>query len=250
MMKRTVIITGATKGIGEAIAKKFHDEGWYVIVGARNESGIVDKLKERIIFQKIDVSHRDEHFALIKKAQEWTGRLDAYINCAGFSKWSAIGDIDESFVDEMLDINLKGTIWGCQAAAASLTNGGAIVNISSLAGKRGSANNSIYCASKFGVNGVTQSLAKELGPIGVRVNAVCPVYVKTEGVLQALDDNSAPAQGDNVDKYLDQFEQSSTALHRLPTALEVANVCYFLASEEASAITGQCVNVDCGVLPQ
>jgi 3-oxoacyl-[acyl-carrier protein] reductase/meso-butanediol dehydrogenase/(S,S)-butanediol dehydrogenase/diacetyl reductase len=131
-----------------------------------------------------------------------------------------------------------------------LRPGGCIVNVSSLAGKRGSANNSAYCAAKFAVNGITQALAKELGPRGIRVNAVCPVYVETEQLIQALAEPDSPAQGRSVAAYLSGFAASQTALGRLPLAEEIARVVCFLASEEASAMTGQCVNVDCGALPQ
>jgi NAD(P)-dependent dehydrogenase (short-subunit alcohol dehydrogenase family) len=124
------------------------------------------------------------------------------------------------------------------------------VNVSSLAGKRGSANNSAYCAAKFAVNGMTQSLAKELGPRGIRVNAVCPVYVETEQLRVALSEPASPANGQDVEGYLAAFASTQTALGRLPTAQEVAETVWFLASDAASAITGQCLNVDCGTLPQ
>jgi NAD(P)-dependent dehydrogenase (short-subunit alcohol dehydrogenase family) len=123
------------------------------------------------------------------------------------------------------------------------------VNISSLAGKRGSANNSVYCASKFGVNGLTQALAKELGAKGIRVNAVCPVYIRTEGLEEALDAPQSPAAGRDVTAYLDEFAKSQAALQALPTERQVASACVFLASAAAGAITAQCINVDCGVLP-
>jgi 3-oxoacyl-[acyl-carrier protein] reductase/meso-butanediol dehydrogenase/(S,S)-butanediol dehydrogenase/diacetyl reductase len=131
-----------------------------------------------------------------------------------------------------------------------MQKGGVIINISSLAGKRGSANNSVYCATKFGVNGITQSLAKELGPMGIRVNAVCPVYLQTPGLKTALRDKYSPSKGKAIGSYLKKFADENAALHRLPEAEEVANLCLFLASASASAITGQCINVDCGVLPQ
>jgi 3-oxoacyl-[acyl-carrier protein] reductase/meso-butanediol dehydrogenase/(S,S)-butanediol dehydrogenase/diacetyl reductase len=91
-------------------------------------------------------------------------------------------------------------------------------------------------------------MAKELGPKGIRVNAVCPVLVATEGLITALEDETSPAKG-NPDKFLSEFAKTQTALGRLPTAEEVADLCLFLTSPEASAITGQSINVDCGVLP-
>ncbi len=154
------------------------------------------------------------------------------------------------FWDKMLNTNLKGTFWGCKTAAEYLSPGGSIINVSSLAGKRGSANNSVYCASKFGVNGITQALAKELGPKGIRVNAVCPVYVETSGLLEALENPDAPSRGQETDAYLQEFAKANAALQRLPHGSEVADLCLYLASPAASAITSQCINVDCGVLPQ
>jgi len=248
--KRTVIITGGTKGIGASISKYFHDMGDYVLISAREDNGLAEQLGERARYVKTDVKKLEDHYRLIKEAKAWTGGIEVYVNCAGFSGWRSVGDADEEFWDEMINTNLKGVFWGCKAAAESLRAGSSIINVSSLAGKRGSTHNSVYCASKFGVNGITQALAKELGPRNIRVNAVCPVYVKTEGLLKALADKRSPAQGRDLNSYLDRFAAEQTSLKRLPTGEEIAQVCYFLSSPEASAITGQCLNVDCGVLPQ
>jgi len=150
----------------------------------------------------------------------------------------------------MIDVNLKGVLFGCQAAAAVMGRGSSIINVSSMAAKRGTANNSVYCAAKFGVNGITQALAKELGPRGIRVNACCPVLVTTDGLLTALAEEYAPAHGRSVSGFLESFCSANSALGHLPNADEVAQYCVFLASPMASAITGQCTNVDCGVFPQ
>jgi len=249
-ISKTVIITGGNRGIGEAITRAFHAHGAHVLIGSRTDTGIAQALGTRARFQPADVRNESDHVKLVSVALNWTGRVDAYINCAGFSEWRPAADVDEEFWDRMIDTNLKGTFWGCKAAAQKLQKGGSIINISSLAGKRGSANNSVYCASKFGVNGITQALSKELGPRGIRVNAVCPVYIETAGVLDALRDPRSPAQGNDVRTYLDKFAAENSALKRLPTGNELADVCFFLVSEQASAITGQCINVDCGVLPQ
>jgi 3-oxoacyl-[acyl-carrier protein] reductase/meso-butanediol dehydrogenase/(S,S)-butanediol dehydrogenase/diacetyl reductase len=185
----------------------------------------------------------------VQRALDRTGRLDVYVNNAGFSEWRPIGEIDEKFFDEMIGTNLKGAFWGCKAAVSAMTGVGSIINISSIAGKRGSANNTLYCASKFGMNGLTQALAKEVGPRGIRVNAVCPVMIPTEGLIDALKSPYGPAKGD-PDVFISKFAVDNAALKRLPTGPEVAALCVFLASEAASAITGQCINVDCGVFPQ
>lgn len=248
--KRTVIVTGGTKGIGAAIARAFHASGAHVVIGARSDNGLAAALGARARFHAIDTRRVEDHEALALAAFEWSGRLDVYINNAGFSGWRPVEKVDEAFWDDMIDTNLKGTFFGCRAAAAHLGPRGCILNVSSLAGKRGSANNSVYCASKFGVNGITQALAKELGVRGIRVNAVCPVYVKTDGLIDALAAPEAPPAGREISAYLADFAASNSALGILPTAEEVARACVFLASAEASAITGQCLNVDCGVLPQ
>jgi 3-oxoacyl-[acyl-carrier protein] reductase/meso-butanediol dehydrogenase/(S,S)-butanediol dehydrogenase/diacetyl reductase len=249
-LDRTIIITGGGRGIGEFISRAFYDAGDFVFIGSRNDTGLAGRLGERAFFNKADVRFEKDHRSLVSKALDRTGRLDVYVNCAGFSKWSPIGEVDEKTWDSMMETNLKGTFWGCKVASEYLMSGGSIVNISSLAGKRGSANNSVYCASKFAVNGLTQALAKELGPRGIRVNALCPVYVLTSGLEEALRDEKSPAAGNDIRKYLGEFARANSALHRLPKGEEVADLCLFLASEKAAAITGQCINVDCGVLPQ
>lgn len=247
---RTVIITGGTKGIGADIATVFYKAGYAVVIAGRSDNGFARKLGDRVRFVKTDVRREGDHQKLVAFARKWTGQVDVYINCAGFSGWKPAKDVTEKFWDEMLDTNLKGAFWGCKAAAATLPSGGVIINISSLAGKRGSSNNSVYCASKFGVTGLTQALAKEFGPQGIRVVAVCPVYVETEGVIKALKDKNSPAKGKDVKAYLQQFTKEQTALGVLPTGKNIAETCLFLASPAASAITGQSLNVDCGVLPQ
>jgi 3-oxoacyl-[acyl-carrier protein] reductase/meso-butanediol dehydrogenase/(S,S)-butanediol dehydrogenase/diacetyl reductase len=127
--------------------------------------------------------------------------------------------------------------------------GGSIINISSIAGKRGSTNNSAYVATKFAVNGLTQSLAKEFGPNGIRVNGICPVLIPTSGLINALRSPYSPANGD-PEKFIAKFAEDNAALKRLPTGAEIAKTCIFLASDTSSAVTGQNINVDCGVYPQ
>ena len=216
---RTVVVTGGTKGIGRAIVSAFTREKDRVVIASRSEH--------------VDVTD-------IPRLTEWAatlGKVDVWINNAGRSDWCPVGEVTEDFWQEMIDVNLKSVLFGSQLAVKHGAKN--IINISSLAGKRGSANNSVYCAAKFGVNGITQSLAKELGPQGIRVNAVCPVFVDTPGLREALESPYAPDP-----------RKVESALGDFPSAKEVADYCVFLASDKASAITGQCINIDCGVFPQ
>ena len=244
---RTVVVTGGTQGIGAAIATRFHRAGDFLIIGARRDNGLTAKLGERAQFVAADVTQADDHKRLVDAALAATGRLDVYVNNAGRSQWMPLDKITGEFWNAMLDVNAKSVLLGAQAAASVLPSGGCILNISSLAGKRGSANNSVYCASKFAVNGITQALAKELGPRGIRVNAVCPVLVRTPGLIEALQEEPAPAGG-HPDQFLAAFTQANAALGKLPTAEQVADFCLALVATEG--VTGQCINVDCGVFPQ
>lgn len=246
--KRVVAVTGGTRGIGRAIAELFRSQDHALAVCSRSPRDV--SLPADVAHFGVDVRRREEVRQFVVAVLERFGSLDVFVNCAGISRWRVLQEIDDEFVREVIETNLLGTLWGCAAAASAMKTGGCIVNVSSLAGKRGSANNSAYCAAKFAVNGITQSLAKELGPRGIRVNAVCPVYVETDRILSVLAEPASPAQGQPVQAYLASFVAAQCALGRLPTAEEVAEVVYFLASPAASAITGQCINVDCGALPQ
>jgi NAD(P)-dependent dehydrogenase (short-subunit alcohol dehydrogenase family) len=246
-MAKTIIVTGGTQGIGAAIASRFHQDGANVIIGARRDNGFARSLGKRAHFVEADVTQSADHLHLVEVAMEATGRLDIYVNNAGRSQWMPLEKITDDFWNDLLSVNAKSVILGAQAAARVMTTGGCILNISSLAGKRGSANNAVYCASKFAVNGITQSLAKELGPRGIRVNAICPVLVETPGLLEALGETSAPSGG-NAASFLSAFTQANAALGSLPTAAQVAEFCHALAVSDG--VTGQCINVDCGVFPQ
>jgi 3-oxoacyl-[acyl-carrier protein] reductase/meso-butanediol dehydrogenase/(S,S)-butanediol dehydrogenase/diacetyl reductase len=247
---RVVVVTGGGIGIGAAISRAFHAAGDRVAIASRNDHGLAASLGDRATHVSCDVRDPVSVDAALAAATKWGGRLDVLVNNAGYSAWRALDDIDQRFWSDVIDTNLKGVLFACQSAARRMSAGASIINMSSLAGKRGSARNAAYCAAKFGVNGLTQALAKELGPRGIRVNALCPVYVQTDGLRDALADPAAPPAGSPVDAYLADFARTQAALGRLPTADEVAAVCVMLASSAASAITGQCLNVDCGVLPQ
>lgn len=248
-MNNTLVITGGSKGIGLAIAFKYLQEGWTVISGSRSvKKDVPDEFKTRFHQLEIDVKNRSSHENLAKAAIDQTGQLDCYINNAGFSEWRTLENIDEDFLNLILQTNLMSYFWGCQAASKSLAPNGSIINISSLAAKRGTPNNSAYVASKFGVAGLTQSLAKELGPRGIRVNSVCPVLVRTEGLISALSEAGSPGH-ESPEEFLKLFAKTQTALGFLPSGSQVADACFYLSGSNASAITGQSLNIDCGVLP-
>lgn len=243
---KKIVITGGNKGIGLSIALYFAERDWSVFVGSR--STFIGEHRN-ITHIPTDVRIEDDVQKLASVAAGSEKRIDVWVNNAGFSEWKSINDINDEFLSNMLDTNLKGAFWGCKSAQQYMVNGGSIINISSIAGKRGTANNSAYVASKFAMNGLTQSLSKELGPKGIRVNGLCPVLIATDGLLEALEKPGAPGYPDSK-KFLDTFTQDQTALKRLPTANEVASMCFMLSSDLTSAVTGQNINVDCGVLPQ
>jgi len=246
---RTVLITGGSKGLGKKLAESFFANGDYVAVAARNSHDLFLPA-ERFRFIKTDVRYPGELEKAVSETVAWTGQLNVMINNAGQSAWKPLAEINETFWDDMINTNMKSVMFGCKAAAHVMKTGDSIINISSLAGKRGSANNAVYCASKFGVNGITQSLAKELGTRGIRVNAVCPVYLRTDGLEEALNTADSPSKGMDITFFLKEFARTQTALGVLPTEEQVADTCLFLSSKAAGAITGQCINIDCGVLPQ
>jgi 3-oxoacyl-[acyl-carrier protein] reductase/meso-butanediol dehydrogenase/(S,S)-butanediol dehydrogenase/diacetyl reductase len=248
-MNESVVVTGGSKGIGRAIVLKLASQGFRVISGSRTHiANVPAELQDFISHFEMDVKNPSDHQKLVTLANSNNNQLRAFINNAGFSEWQPIENITPPFLQEILETNLMGYFWGSKAAAEGLKPGGSIVNISSLAARRGTPNNSAYVASKFGVAGLTQSMAKELGPRGIRVNAVCPVLIETPGLLEALKEANSPGKGRPED-FLSTFALQQTALGRLPTAEEVANLVYFLLSDDASGITGQSINVDCGVLP-
>lgn len=248
-LHKTVVITGGTRGIGLEITRAFLSAGYEVFVGARSLPSHND-FPSSVKFVQTDVRYEAELTNLVNTAVSESGSIDVLVNNAGYSEWMSIENITEPFLLDMMKTNLFSAFWGCKAAVSLMRPGSSIINISSMAGKRGSSNNSAYVATKFAMNGLTQSLCKELGPKGIRVNGVCPVLISSPGLIQALHGPDSPSLGHDIETFISNFSQSNSALGRMPTATEVASACVYLASDAASGITGQNINVDCGVFPQ
>lgn len=242
---KVCVITGGNRGIGLFITKKYLEEGYVVYVGARTT---IDFTHPNLYFVKTDVRKEDDIKNLIYQASTYNGNINVLVNNAGYSKWKRLDEITTEDLVSIYETNLYSVYLTSKYSLEYMKQNSVIINISSIAGKRGSENNSMYCGTKFGMNGVTQSLAKELGIYGIRVNGVCPVLIKTKGLVDALSSDDSPAE--NIDEFLRGFTKKQTALNSLPTAEDVSEMCIFLSSERAKSITGQNINVDCGVLPQ
>ena len=242
---KVALVTGGNSGIGKATAIRFAEEGAKVVIAARRvpegeqAAEEIRKAGGDAFFVKTDVSNEAEVEAMVRKTAEVYGRLDYAFNNAGIS--SAGGLIHESESDEwdyINDINLKG-VWLCMKyeIIQMLEQGsGAIVNNSSTAGLLGYANNPIYAATKFGVVGLTQSVALQYAQQGIRVNAVCPGWIRT------------PMVGDSIKSETQALAE--TPMYRLGIPEEIANAVLWLCSDAASFVTGHAMPVDGGLVAQ
>jgi NAD(P)-dependent dehydrogenase (short-subunit alcohol dehydrogenase family) len=247
MNQKNIVITGASSGIGLEIAKKYLEEGCKVFTIARRNISPISK--DHVHFPG-DLSKWSECKDLTNNIKNQINSLDVLINNVGKSEWRSIDMVDETFFNTMMALNVASYVAITNGLFSILKASSSIINISSMAGKRGTSNNSIYCATKFAINGLTQSWAKEFGAKGIRVNAICPVLIRSEGLNEALMQPGSPAEFVGVDKFLDDFKKSQSPLGRLPSSQDVANFCYFLSSDNANSISGQCINLDCGIFPQ
>lgn len=241
---KVALITGAARGIGKAIAKKFAENGYNVVinyVSAKTDIKTLTKefedLGVKVLLVKADVSNKEEAEGLVNQAIEKFGKIDVLVNNAGITKDNLLMRMSEEDFEKVLDINLKGTFLITKFATKYMMKKrcGSIVNLASVVGVAGNAGQCNYSASKAGVIGFTKSIAKELASRNIRANAVAPGFIKTD-MTDVLSDNVK----ENIN--------SQIPLKRMGTAEEVAKLVYFLGTAESSYITGQVINVDGGMV--
>ena len=243
-MARNVLITGASRGIGAAVARRFGAEGWNVALGyyrGRSEAlALAAELSEggaEAVALEGDVSHPVQAAALVEAAQAM-GPLDALVCCAGVAlPQQLLTDTTDQQWRQVMGVDLDGVFYTIRAAYPAFVRRrqGAIVTVSSMWGVTGGSCEAAYSAAKAGVIGLTRALAKELGPSRVRVNCVAPGVVDTRM-------NAHLAQED-----LAALEEE-TPLGRIGTPEEIARAVYFLASDQSSFITGQVLRADGGMV--
>lgn len=241
---KVAIITGSSKGLGEGMAWVLAAYGAKVVINSRHQEDC-DKVASEInasggtaIAFQADVRIREQVDALVERSVAEFGKVDIMVNNAGMGITKRIVEMTEDEWDEVVDTDLKGVFFGGAAAAKVMIEKeikGRIINISSAGGLVGTKNIAAYCASKSGVISLSKTMAMEFGRYGITANAVCPGYVPTSI-------NKKPLE---IPKVREQI-LAKTALRRLGTIEEVANVVLFLASDASSIITGAYIAADMG----
>jgi meso-butanediol dehydrogenase / (S,S)-butanediol dehydrogenase / diacetyl reductase len=253
---RVSIVTGADRGIGRRIAERLAEAGGAVAIadvdGASAEAAASDITGQggRALGVRCDVTDRDSVRAAIAETVDAFGRLDVMFNNAGISQTKRFMDVTEDEWDRIMRVNGLGVLLGMQEAAGQYIRqggGGRIVNTASIAGKEGFPLFAAYSASKFAVVGLTQAGARGLAEHQITVNAMCPGVVATELWQQLDDEFIALGETQRPGQALEEFGAGILA-GRLSTPDDVAGLAVFLASDEASYITGQAINVDGGMV--
>lgn len=237
---KVALITGASRGIGAAIARCFAANGAKIIVNYRKNQDaantVVDDIREaggQAVAIAGDVSVASDVKALVATAQDTFGPVDILVNNAGWAKLQPLSEIEAATINAQLATNFTGVILMTQAAAAAMEDGGRVINVSSIAA-RGGAGGSVYSATKAAVNTLTKCYAAELGSRGITVNAIAPAAIETDLYYEVgLDQNHAKSL-------------AATPLGRIGDVDDVARAALFFASDDAAWITGEVLHVSGG----
>ena len=243
-MSKVAFITGATRGIGRAIALELAKEGYNIALNYRTENEALENLKKEITEIGVecypvqgDVSKAEDSERMTKEIIEHFEQIDVLVNNAGITKDKLIQRMKEEEFTDVINVNLVGTFNITKNVIKYMTKKryGKIINISSVVGISGNAGQSNYAASKAGIIGFTKSIAKELASRNITANAVAPGFIQTDMTNVLKDEVKEAIEG-------------TIPLKRLGTAEDVAKVVKFLASDDSNYITGQVINVDGGML--
>ncbi len=242
--RKVALVTGGTRGIGKEIAKAFAQEGYDLIINYVSNNTDIKSLEtefneigSKVLFIKADVSDFASCEEMLKQAIQNFGRIDTLVNNAGITRDNLLMRMKEEEFDTVIGINLKGVFNVTKQVIPYMIKkrAGNIVNVSSVVGVCGNAGQCNYSASKAGIIGFTKSLAKELASRNIRVNAVAPGFITTD-MTESLNDT------------IKETISTQIPLKRMGEAREVAKVVKFLASDDASYITGQVINIDGGMV--
>ena len=242
--KKVVVVTGASRGIGKEVALKYAENGYNVAINYVSDKTNVEELEKEFkekgaeaLIVKADVSKSEQVQEFIKAVIEKYGKIDVLVNNAGITRDMLLMRMKEEDFDKVIEINLKGTFLVTKEVVPYMMKkrDGKIISLSSVVGVTGNAGQCNYSASKAGIIGFTKSIAKELASRNIRANAVAPGFIDTD-MTNVLSDEVK----ENINKQI--------PMRRMGTAREIANVVYFLGSEESSYITGQVINIDGGMV--
>jgi len=247
---KTALVTGAASGIGRAIARRLAAEGCDIAIldldreGAEEVVGLVRKTGRRAVAEVADVADLAQVEAGVGACTNALGKIDILVNNAGIIRVCALVEMSPADWHDIFRINVDGVFHCCKVVLPQMIERkhGRVINIASWVGKSGQPNYSAYCASKFAVIGVTQSLAREMAAHNITVNAICPGIVVETAMRERAEEDSR-----RLGLALAKEREAGIPLGRLALPDDVAPMAAFLASEEAAYMTGQAINATGGL---